>query len=157
MLWLRNNIAVTLQKTNDQLKIHKSVGHDNLPSYFLRTASHILAPASALCYHFNYALQLGIFPASCKIARVVPIFKNGKKDQGRYVMLFVRIRRFFVRHVFVFKTAVCELYFAKKFCSGNYNKIFFVFMLPCKKCSLSRFVQQKNLPVRVALQNQKSS
>jgi len=48
-------------------------------------------------------------------------------------MLFIRIQRFFVRHAFMLKTAVYELYFAKKFCSENYNKIFFVFMLHCKK------------------------
>jgi len=36
---------------------------------------------------------------------------------------------FFIRYVFVFKTAFCELYFAKQFYSGNYNKIFFVFVL----------------------------
>jgi len=67
----------------------------------------------------------------------------GQKPPGQDVMFFVQKRRFFVRHAFVFKTAVRELYFSKKFCSVNYNKIFFVFVLPCKKCSFSRFVQQK--------------
>jgi len=39
----------------------------------------------------------------------------------------------FVCQAFMFKNAARELYLSKKFCSGNYNKIFFVFVLPCKK------------------------
>jgi len=83
------------------------------------------------------------------------------------VMLFVRIRRFFVRHAFVFKTAVRhafvfktavrELYFAKNFVRETIIKFFSYSCCIAKKCSFSRFVSAKNFCVRVALQNQKSS
>ena len=58
----------------NSLSTHKSVGHGNIPPYFLRVASSIIAPP--LCYYFNSAFQFGIFPSHCKIAKVVPIFKN---------------------------------------------------------------------------------
>ena len=50
-------------------------GHDNLSPYFLRVASTILAPA--LCHFIDNAFRLGIFPQSCKTAKVVPLFKSG--------------------------------------------------------------------------------
>lgn len=63
----------------NSINVNKSVGHDNIPPYFLRIASFIIAPV--LCYYINNAFQYGIFPSTCKIAKVVPIFKSGKKDQ----------------------------------------------------------------------------
>jgi len=66
-------------------------------------------------------------------------------------MLFVRIRKFFVRHAFVFKTAVRELYFAKNFVRETIKKFSSYSCCIAKKCSFSRFVAAKNF------QNQKSS
>jgi len=43
------------------------------------------------------------------------VLKLKTRHLGWHAMCFVRIRSFFVRHVFVFKTAVCELYFVKNF------------------------------------------
>ena len=60
----------------NSLSLHKSVGHDNISPYFLKVASNIIAPA--LCYFFDNAFLLGIFPQSCKIAKVVPLFKLGR-------------------------------------------------------------------------------
>jgi len=101
--FLRNRISLSLYLEPTQsieiisqinyLNIHKSVGHDNLPSYFLRTASHILT--LALCYYFNYALQLGIFRVSCKIVRVVPIYKNGKNRPGNKLPTYFNLNMLF--------------------------------------------------------------
>ena len=60
------------------LQMHKSVGHDNISPFYLRVASTIIAPI--LCYFIDYAFTLGIFPQSCKIAKIIPIFKSGKRD-----------------------------------------------------------------------------
>ena len=62
----------------NSLNLNKSVGHDNISPYFLRVASDTLAPA--LCFIIDNAFRLGIFPTSCKIARIVPLHKSGKTD-----------------------------------------------------------------------------
>ena len=61
------------------LNLSKAVGHDNIAPYFLRVASNILAPA--LCYFFDNAIQFGVFPRYCKIAKIIPSFKAGKKEE----------------------------------------------------------------------------
>ena len=60
------------------LNLCKSVGHDNISPYFLQVASNILAPA--LCYFIENAFHLGIFPKSCKIAKITPLFKSGNSN-----------------------------------------------------------------------------
>ena len=55
--------------------ISYAYGHDNLSPYSLRVASTILAPA--LCHFIDNAFRLGIFPQSCKTAKIVPLFKSG--------------------------------------------------------------------------------
>ena len=62
----------------NSLSLHKSIGHDNIPSYFLKVASNIMAPG--LCYFFDNAFLRGIFPQSCGIAKVVPLFKSGSTE-----------------------------------------------------------------------------
>ena len=59
------------------LNIDKSVGHDDIPAYFLRIASHLRAPA--LCHFYNSSFQTGVFPSTCKFAEVVPVYKADKK------------------------------------------------------------------------------
>ena len=59
----------------DSLDTSKACGHDNIPPYFLRVGSEILAPILALL--FSYVFELGIFPKVFKTAKVVPIFKSG--------------------------------------------------------------------------------
>ena len=63
----------------NSLNLSKGVGHDNIAPYFLRVASNILAPA--LCYFFDNAVQFGVFPRNCKIAKIIPLFKAGKKEE----------------------------------------------------------------------------
>ena len=59
----------------NSLDTSKACGHDNIPPYFLRVGSEILAPILALL--FSYVFELGIFPKVFKTAKVVPIFKSG--------------------------------------------------------------------------------
>ena len=62
----------------NSLNLRKSVGHDNISSYYLRIGSDILAPA--LCYFIDNAFRRGIFPQSCKKAKIIPLFKTGKPN-----------------------------------------------------------------------------
>ena len=45
---------------------------------FLRVASSNLAPA--ICFFIDNAFRVGVFPHSCKIARIIPLFKSEKAD-----------------------------------------------------------------------------
>ena len=60
------------------LNMNKAVGYDNIPAYFLKMAAAIIAPF--LCFLIDYAFLNGIFPDNCKIAKLIPIHKKGKKD-----------------------------------------------------------------------------
>ena len=62
------------------LNINKAVGHDNIPACFLKTAALVIAPY--LCILIDYAFNTGIFPDNCKIAKVIPIHKNGDKNDA---------------------------------------------------------------------------
>ena len=61
-----------------KLKSGKAVWYDNIPSYFLKLIADIIS--TKLSYFFNASLELGVFPASLKIARVVPIYKSGETN-----------------------------------------------------------------------------
>ena len=55
----------------------KATGIDNLSCKFLKCGADILArPISQLC---SLSIKLGLFPRSCKIAKVKPLFKKGSK------------------------------------------------------------------------------
>ena len=65
------------------INVAKSTGLDNLPGKLLQIAADILAPS--LTKLFNKSLSTGIYPSDWKLARVVPIFKNGdKSDLNNY-------------------------------------------------------------------------
>ena len=60
------------------LKNKVSAGHDEVPLYvFKRCAQHIVEP---LCTLVNSSFEEGTFPNALKIARVVPLFKGGEKN-----------------------------------------------------------------------------
>ena len=61
----------------------KSTGNDNLPAkLIIIAADHIARPLS---YIFNLSFSQGKFPDSLKIARVIPLYKKGSKDNpGNY-------------------------------------------------------------------------
>ena len=61
----------------NSLSMNKAVGHDNIPSYFLRIASTILVPYLHIFIEFSFTN--GLFPTNCVVAKVVPIFKKGDR------------------------------------------------------------------------------
>ena len=60
------------------LSLNKSIGHDNIPPYYLRIASSILAPY--LQIFIDFCFTNGVFPETCTIAKIVPIFKKGERE-----------------------------------------------------------------------------
>ena len=70
-----NEVIVAINSLN----FYKSFGHDDIPPFFLRTVCCVLAPTS--CHFVDNAFRLGIFPRSCKIAKIVPLFKTGKTEE----------------------------------------------------------------------------
>ena len=65
------------------IKSSKATGIDELSGRFLKDGADILAkPVSALC---NLSISRGVFPSACKVAKLKPIFKKGKKtDPSNY-------------------------------------------------------------------------
>ena len=61
----------------------KLLGVDKLSGRFLKDGVNILAkPIFALCY---LSISQGFFPNACKVAKLKPIFKKGKKtDSSNY-------------------------------------------------------------------------
>ena len=59
------------------MKTNKSAGYDNLHAIVIRSMYHELK--ILLMNIFSQSLSTGIFPDKMKIAKVSPIFKNGKK------------------------------------------------------------------------------
>ena len=70
-----NEVIVAINSLN----FYKSFGHDDLPPFFLRTVCCVLAPT--LCNFVDNAFRLGIFPRTCKIAKIVLLFKTGKTEE----------------------------------------------------------------------------
>ena len=60
------------------LSLNKSIGHDNIPPYYLRITSSILAPY--LHIFIDFCFTKGVFPETCTIAKIVPIFKKGERE-----------------------------------------------------------------------------
>ena len=57
----------------------EATGIDNLSGKFLKVGADISArPISQLC---NLSIKLGLFPRSCKIAKIKPLFKKGSKTE----------------------------------------------------------------------------
>ena len=60
----------------------KAAGVDKLFGRFLKDGTNILVKTSALCY---LSISQGVFLNACKIAKLKPIFKKGKKtDPSNY-------------------------------------------------------------------------
>ena len=57
------------------LKNSNSLGHDNLPTKFIKLSAAQIAPA--LEKIFNLAMKSGTYPDALKVAKVIPIFKKG--------------------------------------------------------------------------------
>ena len=53
------------------------MAHDNIQPFF-KVARFVIAPYLNL--FLNFVFTEGIFPSNCKVARVVPVYKTGVKD-----------------------------------------------------------------------------
>ena len=61
-----------------KIRTSNGFGNDNISSYFLKFALAIIS--KLLTVLFNRSINQCKFPASWKIARVTPIFKDGDKS-----------------------------------------------------------------------------
>ena len=87
----RNSSSMFLEAPNlneiiDSLKslsVNKAVRQDNILAFFIKTANLVITPNLLTLY--DYAFSSGIFPDILKIAKVIPIQKNGNKnDRNNY-------------------------------------------------------------------------
>ena len=60
------------------LKNSNSLGHDNLPTKFIKLSAAQIAPA--LEKIFNLSMKSGTYPDALKVAKVIPIFKKGSQS-----------------------------------------------------------------------------
>lgn len=57
------------------LKDGKAPGADGIPTKLVKSISHVLAPI--LTHIFNNVFTSGVYPDALKIAKVIPLLKNG--------------------------------------------------------------------------------
>ena len=60
------------------LKNHSSPGFDDIHISVVKRVIHIIC--SPLCKIFNLSLESGVFPNQMKIARVIPLYKDGLEN-----------------------------------------------------------------------------
>ena len=60
------------------LEKQKACGYDHISNKILKSTSYVIAPFLAKL--FNECMQQGIFPDAYKIAKVIPLFKGGDKE-----------------------------------------------------------------------------
>ena len=65
------------------LDVNKAVGHDNIPAFFIKVSKFVIAPYLNIL--IDFAFSNGIFPDSCKTAKVIPLLKSGNvNDLNNY-------------------------------------------------------------------------
>ena len=81
--YLSNTSEEKVLKIMTNIESSEAAGVDKLSSMFLKDGANILAkPISTLC---NLSISQGVFPNACKVAKLKPIFKKGKKtDPSNY-------------------------------------------------------------------------
>ena len=73
----------TVNSLLKSINVNIATGPDNIPGRLLKIAADILSPS--LTEIFNRSLSKGLYPSDWKIAKVLPIFKNGEKyDRSNY-------------------------------------------------------------------------
>ena len=83
-----------------ELKIRKSSGHDKITPKILKWLGPTIAPL--LCQIFNTFFSLGLYPKSCKIAKVIPLFKSGDNtncENYRPISVLTQINKIFEKLV----------------------------------------------------------
>ena len=61
----------------ENIEISKAAGRDKLPDTFLKDGAEILS--KSISKIFNLLISHEIFPNACKVTKLKPIFKKGKK------------------------------------------------------------------------------
>jgi hypothetical protein len=78
-LYLTPSTEIEVLQIIDKMKPKTSCGHDNISVKLIKQTS--LAIITPLTYIINLSLGNGSVPENMKFAKVLPIFKNGDKDQ----------------------------------------------------------------------------
>ena len=78
MLFFISNNTIEIQDEIRNLNPSKSCGPHGTPINLLQLVADYLS--KPLEIHFNYSFETGVVPDKFRIARVIPIFKNGKKS-----------------------------------------------------------------------------
>ena len=81
--------------------VNKATGLYGIPRKLLKLAASILSPS--LSQIFNKSLSEGIYPHDWKMAKVLPIFKNGKNSQlsnYRRISIILSVAKVFGRLVY---------------------------------------------------------
>ena len=84
-----------------KIKTSKSLGSDNISSYFIKLATPYIE--NALVFMFNTSLETSQFPDCWKYARITPIFKEGdraERSNYRPISVLPVISRLFEKLVF---------------------------------------------------------
>nr|XP_047127684.1 uncharacterized protein LOC124808568 [Hydra vulgaris] len=78
-----NELSVNeLRASFNELKINKSVGFDDINVNVLKAVYDIIE--LPLLFISNLSLATGIFPCRLKVARIVPLYKNGDDSLSPY-------------------------------------------------------------------------
>ena len=75
---------------------NKACREDDIPVKFLKLSAHIISPFLACI--FNYCILLGAYPSLLKVAKVIPLYKKGPKDECsnyRPISLLMHINKIF--------------------------------------------------------------
>lgn len=63
------------------LKSKSSTGYDEIDIVIVKRVIHIIHVCYPLCHIFNESMKKLIFPEKLKIAKVIPVYKNGSSCQ----------------------------------------------------------------------------
>ena len=94
-------VVKDIRDAMSKIKTSKSLGSDNISSYFLKLATPYIE--NSLVFMFNTSLETSQFPDSWKNARITPILKDGdraEKSNYRPISVLPVISRLFENLVF---------------------------------------------------------
>ena len=80
----------------DGLNVNKSCREDDIPVSILKLSSSVIC--DFLAYIFNSCVTLGVYPSVLKVAKVIPLYKKGGKDECsnyRPISLLMHINKIF--------------------------------------------------------------
>jgi len=89
-----------VSKALKNLDVKKGAGLDGLQPKFLVLAADVIAPS--LTWIFNLSLRTGSVPSIWKVAKVIPLYKNGAmSDPGNYrpISILPALSKIFERHI----------------------------------------------------------